>query len=376
MKEEIAEEKKEEMREEVKKEDMKTMAIAKCKKFCKLDQKNKYVIGAVILVLIVAFAVYSKNNNFLGSMFPKTITKEAAKAKFQDFVTKNVPVGTKFEVKDATEENGLYKIPVVISGQPEIDSYMTKDGMKLFPQAIDLAAAEAAASADSAASDTADQAAAKEVPKSAKPVVKLFVMSYCPYGTQMEKGILPVLKTLGSKIDYTLEFVNYSMHGDKEIAENLTQYCIEKNEPAKLSNYLTCFLKKGEGTSDACMQTALVNTAKVNSCVAETDAKFSVKADAADKSKWSNGTYPPFNVNADDNQTYGVQGSPTLVINGVEASVAGRDSASILKTICSAFTTPPAECKATLSTTAPAPGFGDTTAAAGTTDPNASCATN
>jgi len=346
-----------------------------CTKKCTLTAKKKYIIGAVILLLIIVFAVYSKNGNSFKNLFSKNITKEEAKAKFQDFVTKNVPAGTQIEVKDATEENGLYKIPIVVAGQPEIDSYMTKDGLKLFPQAIDLAAADAAAAA---ANDTANAptAPAQEIPKSDKPVVKLFVMSYCPYGTQIEKGILPVLKTLGSKINYTMEFVNYAMHSDKEIAENLTQYCIQKNEPAKLSSYLTCFLKKGEGTTDACMQTALVNVAKVKSCVAETDAKFNITKDAADKTKWSKGTYPPFNVNADDNAKYSVQGSPTLIINDVEATAAGRDSASLLKTICGAFNTPPAECKTTLSTTAPAPGFGDGAAAAGTADPNASCATN
>lgn len=337
---------------------------------CTLDAKKKYIIGAVILLAIIAFAVYSKNGNSFKNMFSKNITKEEAKAKFEDFVKKNVPEGTEFEVMDAVEENGLYKIPISVSGQPEIDSYMTKDGSKLFPQAIDLVEADAAAKESASAAP----AGAKEIPKSDKPVVKLFVMSYCPYGTQIEKGILPVIKTLGSKIDYTLEFVNYAMHGDKEIAENLVQYCIQKNEPAKLSNYLTCFLKKGEGTTDACMQTALVNVTKVKSCVAETDAKFNVTKDAADKTKWNNGTYPPFNVNADDNTKYGVQGSPTLVINDVEAAAAGRDSASLLKTICGAFNTPPAECSATLSSAAPAPGFGEGTAAAGGADPNASCA--
>lgn len=348
------------MDEEVKKEEpIKTHK----KRKCVLTENKNYVIGAVILLVIIAFAVYSKKggNNFFGSMFTKSITKEEAKAKLEDFVKKNVPEGTEIAIKDVTEENGLYKIPLSVAGQPEIVSYMTKDGSKLFPQAIDMAGADK--KADESAAAPAKEA--QTIPKSDKPVVKLFVMSYCPYGTQMEKGILPVVKALGTKITYALEFVNYAMHGDKEIAENLVQYCIQKNEPAKLSSYLECFLKKGEGTSDACLTTAGVNTFKVKSCVAETDTKFSIKADAADKSKWSNGTYPPFNVNAVENTKYSVQGSPTLIINDVEASAAGRDSASILKTICGAFNKPPKECETALSSTAPAPGFGEGAAPAG-----------
>ena len=54
---------------------------------------------------------------------------------------------------------------------------------------------------------------------------------------------------------------------------------------------------------------------------------------------------------------YGVQGSPTLVINGVQSN-AGRDSASYLAGICDAFNTAPSECNIQLPNTAPSPGFG------------------
>ncbi len=45
-------------------------------------------------------------------------------------------------------------------------------------------------------------------------------MSYCPYGTQAEKGILPVVALLGDKIDFKLRTVHYVLHGDKEDLEN------------------------------------------------------------------------------------------------------------------------------------------------------------
>ena len=45
-------------------------------------------------------------------------------------------------------------------------------------------------------------------------------------------------------------------------------------------------------------------------------------------------------------------------MNGVVISGQGRDPASFLESICSAFNTPPAECDEVLSSTAPSSGFG------------------
>ena len=78
----------------------------------------------------------------------------------------------------------------------------------------------------------------------------------------------------------------------------------------------------------------------------------------ADKANWLNGRFPKFNIHADLNKKYEVQGSPTLVINGQQVQSAGRDSNSILRSICSAFKNPPAECKEDISSKTPAPGFG------------------
>jgi hypothetical protein len=317
---------------------------------------KKHFIAGVVLILILAGAVgyYYKTK-------PTDIGLDGAQNKVLDFVNGNLlQPGTKAEVVSAGKENGLYRITIKV-GEQEIPTYLTYDGKKFFPQAMETEIADAA-------NEKTTQAA--EIPKTDKPTVELFVMSYCPYGTQMEKGILPVVSALGNKIDYTLKFVDYAMHGDKEIDENLRQYCIQKNQPAKLSAYLNCFLKKGEGTSDACLTASGISAASVKSCVAQTDAKFSIKKDAADKAKWSNGKYPPFNVDKEANLKYAVQGSPALVINGVIAE-SGRDSAGILNVICEAFNNAPEACATQLSATAPAPGFGEGEAA---TADAASCA--
>ena len=57
-------------------------------------------------------------------------------------------------------------------------------------------------------------------------------------------------------------------------------------------------------------------------------------------------------LKADEELTdkYGVTGSPTLIINGVDYSGA-RTSEAYKQAICSAFKTAPAECNQSLSTT-------------------------
>ena len=192
--------------------------------------------------------------------------------------------------------------------------------------------------------------------KSAKPVVELFVMSHCPYGTQIEKGILPVVEALGDKIDYELKFCTYAMHSKKELDEQLTQYCVQKEGKDKIHSYLGCFLED-ESKSEECLKESGVNIANVKSCVASTDKEFAVSAGFEDKSTWSGGRYPLFNVYKEDNEKYGVGGSPTLIINGEKVS-SGRDSAGLLSAICSAFEEAPEECNLELSSASPSPGFG------------------
>lgn len=319
---------------------------------------NKNNIAALILIVgIIGVGVWYVK---FGQKKLTDIGPEGAKIKVAEFVENNlVQPGTKIEITGATKEYDLYKISFNV-GTQAVDTYITKDGTKFFPQVMDIADTEKKA-ADSKKKEEAKNVAA---PKTDVPEVDLFVMSYCPYGTQAEKGMLPVLEALGNKVKFNLKFVDYAMHDKKEIDENLRQYCIQKNQPAKLAGYLKCFLEKGQGTEASCMTSAGINSSQVSSCIASADTQFKITENYNDKSKWNGGTYPPFDVDKADVEKYGVQGSPTLVINGQEVS-SGRDSASILKAICGAFNNVPQECQKELSSTAPSPGFGEGTASSG-----------
>lgn len=191
--------------------------------------------------------------------------------------------------------------------------------------------------------------------KKDKPDIDVFVMSHCPFGTQMEKGLLPVWDLLGDKVSLNIRFCDYAMHGKKEVDEELRQHCIQKMGKKTYRKYLECFLKEGKEDS-SCVKEAGVSDSELVACIQKTDKEFNVSKDFDNKEKW-NGRFPPFGVDAELAKKYAVSGSPTLVVNGVVAKV-GRSPKDILEAVCKAFKERPAECDKQLDSTTPTPGFG------------------
>ncbi len=307
-----------------------------------------------LLMFLLVFAVILSGCSIKKGA--STSELEQARLKAEAFINDNfMQEGQKVTVSDIKLESDLYKFKVNLVGGQSIDSYMTKDGSKLFESAIDMT---------DTSTEVNNETPSAVAPKNDKPIVELFTMSHCPYGTQIEKGIIPVVETLKDKIDFSIKFCDYAMHGEIELKEQLKQYCISKEQPDKYISYLKCFLISGD--SNACSASAKLSS--LDSCISKTDTEFSVMKNFNDKSTWM-GNYPTFNVFAKENTQYGVQGSPTLIINGTIVESA-RDSKSLLATICSAFNNPPEECNTGLSSATPAPGFGDETTNAST---DASC---
>ncbi len=276
-------------------------------------------------------------------------------ASVTDFVNENLMAeGQKVAKIVITKKSGfLYFIDITLPDSRTVKSAFFQDNSKggvdyFFPTAMNIpeTKAETKKEKEAAAKNKSSETATTQASlvKTDKPAVEVFVMSYCPYGTQIEKGLLPVVKTLGDKADIQIKFVSYTMHGEKEFTENLLQYCINKEQPTKFWPYLECFLK--EGTSADCLQTVGVDQAKTTACVTATTNEYKLVASGTD-----------FPIYKEANLKYGVQGSPTLIVNGVEAN-SGRSAAALLKTVCGAFNTPPAECSTVLDSANPAPGFG------------------
>ncbi|MEA1924503.1 MAG: hypothetical protein U9M95_01395 [Candidatus Altiarchaeota archaeon] len=202
------------------------------------------------------------------------------------------------------------------------------------------------------------------MPKLEKPVVELFVMSHCPYGTQAEKGILPVAQLLGDGIDLSVKFCDYAMHGKTELDEQLLQHCIQEEQDSKYLSYLECFL--GDGESDKCLTEVDVDTDALDSCINEMDEKHSITKMYEDKSTWKSGRFPLFPIHQNEVVEYGIAGSPGLAVNGLKIESFGRSPAALLDIICLGFDEMPEECNQSLDSANPAPGFGYEGSGAGT----------
>ncbi|MBS3087125.1 hypothetical protein J4226_00860 [Candidatus Pacearchaeota archaeon] len=320
------------------------MSTKKSSKFLKAISQNYWTISTIFLsVVTIILAAALLTGGTTGA-----VSAEVAAQNVLDFAKAQ---GADATLVSSTDDGSLYEVVLSIEGQ-EVPVYVTKDGKTLVPQPISLEITEKTPT-NSAPETTPTPT---NIPKSNKPVVEAFVMSHCPYGTQIEKGLLPVVNALGDKIDFELKFVYYAMHPSYgEVEEQLNQYCIQKEQNDKFNDYLTCFLEAGNGAE--CLTETNIDKTALKTCTDATDKEFNVRANLADKSSWLSGQYPKFDIYKADNEKYQVGGSPTLVINGVKAQV-GRDSISLLNAICSSFETAPEECNTKFEAASPSPGFG------------------
>ena len=306
---------------------------------------KKMLISAIVILfaLSLIFNVISLRN---GSSGVGAVSENSAADIAQEYISGLLGGQSNVEISDVEDMGGVYQFKVKIDDNPEVSSYITKDGSVLFPSGYVIEETEGTQTITPTTPD---------VVKSDKPVVELFVMSHCPYGTQAEKGMIPAAKTLGDKIDFNIRFVYYAMHGETEVLEQTNQYCIQKEQNDKYLDYLICFLEDADG--ERCLDEVGIDMDMLEECVADADAEFSITTNLEDKSSWLSGRFPMFNTDKELNDKYGIGGSPTLVINGAQVQ-SGRDSASYLSAICAAFNDAPEECNIELSSASPSAGFG------------------
>jgi hypothetical protein len=293
------------------------------------------------LVLVMGIFLYFGSNTF----FQQKLTADDAAQKALAFINNNIlSQGMTASLIDITEEGNVYKIRVDIQGT-EYQSYVSKDGKYLFPEGYELDL-----------EIETQQQPNQEISKQERPDVKLFVMTYCPFGLQAQKMYLPVYDLLKTKADIGVYFVNYIMHDKQEIDENLTQYCIQKEDSEKYYDYLLCFVKDGDGES--CLLEAGINKISLETCIESTDKEFNIYTQYQDKNTWLNGTYPKFDIHDGLNQSYGIGGSPTIIINDKIINVSSRSPEAFKQVVCEAFISVPEECSQVLSDTAFSSGFG------------------
>lgn len=190
-----------------------------------------------------------------------------------------------------------------------------------------------------------------DIPKSDRPEVHAFVMSYCPYGLQFLKAYIPVIELLGDKADVEVNFVPYIMHGENELIGNNNFYCVQKEQKDKFTNYLRCFIENN-GSHEQCVGDAGIDRTSHSKCLQQLEEDFRV----TETFETSNKTSPPYTIDSELAQAYNVRGSPSFGINGQNVTVK-RSAEAIKRAICAAFNYPPEECSETLNPNTELPGF-------------------
>jgi len=291
-------------------------------------RKNPWILSTLILGVVVLILLVG---NF-GTTGNSVSENEAGKI-ILDFANSQVEGA---ELVSVEKDSGLYKVTLALDGN-DIPLYLTLDGKNLVSGLTPLSLLE---------QPQEQETETTAIPKTDKPVVELFIWSYCPYGVQAQGPLAEVATLLGDSADFKA-ILYYDGHGAYETQQNKIQACIQQIAPKKYWDYAAGFVKNiypncGVSKDIECdktesiklMNSLQIDSSKVMTCV-ETQGEALIKADAQRAS------------------TLGVTGSPTLAINGVKANTA-RTSEAFKTAICESFNTVPSKCSTTLTATAAA----------------------
>jgi len=293
------------------------------------NKKHQLTLG--IVVLIILLAVLTK-----GFTQFKPMSKDAVAQKGLDYMKELVAAqnpSAKVTLEKAENYHGLVKANVDIDGE-KIELYITSDGKVAFIQPILI-----------------DKSLALEkYPKANTADVKLFTMSYCPYGNDAENTMLPVIAVLKDVVEVQPHYVIYSnypsaaeqknycwdaegkycsMHGLSELRQDVRELCIHKYNKDNFWKYIE--IVNRDCTNDnieTCWKnpanTLKIDTAKIETCLKDEGLAILAEEKAL-------------------NDKYSIQGSPTLLINEIEFD-GDRSAEGYRDAICAGFKTPPNAC--------------------------------
>lgn len=207
----------------------------------------------------------------------------------------------------------------------------------------------------------------KETPKSDKPEVKLFIMSFCPYGNVAEQAFNSVVDTLGDAFTLEPVYIIYDETVNPSYNAQNTEYCmVDEQNVAYCSLHGINELMQGVreiavyklygvgiwadyvGTVDR--QCSLQNIENCWKTAAE-----GMNLSVSDIEAYYNEHL--YEILADQKEktfSFAKFGSPSIIINGKDYN-GGRTSEAFKTAVCNAFTTLPEDCNITLSQGEPTP---------------------
>jgi hypothetical protein len=299
---------------------------------------GKWTIAAIMGILVIIILILAANT--LTSTGGRTLVVSPAVCSETaiDYVNTNlVSAGEAVTLINITDNKNIYTIWSRYQGR-DLPIYATRDCSLLFTNAF-----------------TMNAAAATPVPtrspkKSERPVADLYVMAFCPYGTQAETVMRPVVDLLGAKADISVRYITTvngatvdtvdSLHGPAEAREDLRQLCIMRSYPTQYWNYLAAF----NGQCYPVWQNATL----LDTCRKNVTATLGIDLPAVDTCSISSDSITLLGLDEVEAESNGATASPTLLVNGVPYTGA-RTPEGYKQAICNSFNTAPAECNTTLS---------------------------
>jgi hypothetical protein len=299
------------------------------------------IIGFAVVLII--FLLVSGPGSQSGISSPVPI--QSCGEKVISYTNENLAQpGTSVIMQSVSENRGIYEIRGNYQSQ-NVTLYSTKDCTMLFTDGIDM----------NRTSGTAQGQKPTPIPtrspvKTARPSVDLFVMAFCPYGTQVESAMKPVVSLLGTKADIQLRYITtvqgstvdsvQSLHGLTEAQEDLRQSCIQKNFPQKFWDYIEVFNANCYSFSQ--------NPSGLDACWRNTTATLGIDTGAIETCSTGSNGLGMLRVDEKNADMNSATASPTLIINGVKYS-GTRTPEAYKQAICNSFDAIPPECGTILS---------------------------
>ncbi len=302
----------------------------------------------VIFALIAAVGFYkgfiAVQKPSMSYAQPGSCSLESTK-KALDFINdKLVKPGTVATIKESYGSDDLCWIVTEYQGQEIPVVIKDKNYLMLPANVIDIQKEEQ--------KEQEEKKKLENIPKAKRPQIDLMIMSFCPYGRAAAQNMEKLYEKFGDDADIRVHYIVYpksfyeargantskfcvgnycSMHGVKEVEEDMREVCIAKEygwekyweymkqqlSQCNMDNIDTCWKQSAEKVG--------IDTQKIESCVKNKGEQY-----MEEEYQFA--------------QKYNLPGSPTLVVNTNFTQTGLVPIDKYQEIICNSFEKPPASC--------------------------------
>jgi protein-disulfide isomerase len=305
------------------------------------------VLALILVLMWIGILPTKITGSFVASEGGTTLSATEAGQKSIDYINDYLVSTGEATLVDVEDMSGIYRVTTSYQDQ-DIYVYVTKDGRFLFVSGDPI---DISITPTTTTTTTQPTMTCEDVTKVTSPEMEAFVVSYCPYGLQMQRILTEVVENIPTledsiKIRYMGAVTDgevTSMHGEEEATENLRQICIREQQPNKYWDYISCFIKEGEVSN--CLIEAGVDEDMLDVCMVDGTGVDYAEEDFALQAQYS------------------VTGSPTLILNGEKVSefdFGGRTAEAVKTLLCCGFSTQPTGCSEELTAQQAATSFSPT----------------